>query len=352
MRPPVGAVPERPSELVRGPAAGPDASISYVVWEITLACDLGCRHCGSRAGKARPDELTTEQCLDVVGQLAELGVREVTLIGGEAYLRDDWDVIARAIADRGMRCGITTGGRGLDEDRVQRAVDAGGLDHLGVDRRPRAHARSAARRAGLVPRRHRLGEPDREDADAPRDEHADQPALDAGARRARRPAARDRQRGVAAAAHGAHGARRRSPGAPAPALRSPRALPSARVDQAREAHAARHPRLPGQQHRLLLALRGAAALRRRGRHTLGLVRRGHELPRHRGRRQGEGLPVAALGSLHRRAEPRAIGARDRGRHGRAHAHRPPGRARISGASARAATTPTSARPGAPGPRRC
>lgn len=41
----------------------------YCVWEITLACDLGCKHCGSRAGKARPDELTTEQCLDVVHQL-------------------------------------------------------------------------------------------------------------------------------------------------------------------------------------------------------------------------------------------------------------------------------------------
>ena len=24
------------------------------VWEITLRCDLACRHCGSRAGKARP----------------------------------------------------------------------------------------------------------------------------------------------------------------------------------------------------------------------------------------------------------------------------------------------------------
>ena len=26
----------------------------YAVWELTLACDLACRHCGSRAGR-RPD---------------------------------------------------------------------------------------------------------------------------------------------------------------------------------------------------------------------------------------------------------------------------------------------------------
>ena len=122
-RPPVGAADERPSALVRGPVS--DAGVTYCVWEITLACDLGCRHCGSRAGKARPDELSTDECLDVVRQLADLGIREVTLIGGEAYLREDWDVIARAISERGMRVGITTGGRNFDDARVQRAVDAG-----------------------------------------------------------------------------------------------------------------------------------------------------------------------------------------------------------------------------------
>src|SRR6187397_2413326 len=50
----------------------------YAVWEITLRCDLACRHCGSRAGHARSDELTTEQCLDLVHQMADLGVKEVT----------------------------------------------------------------------------------------------------------------------------------------------------------------------------------------------------------------------------------------------------------------------------------
>lgn len=114
---------EQPSALVRHTSRGDGPR--YVVWEITLRCDLGCKHCGSRAGHARADELSTEECLDVVRQLDELGVAEVTLIGGEAYLREDWDLIARAITDRGIRCGITTGGRGMDDDRVRRAVDAG-----------------------------------------------------------------------------------------------------------------------------------------------------------------------------------------------------------------------------------
>src|SRR5215212_417448 len=73
----------------------------YAVWEITLACDLACRHCGSRAARARPDELSTDECLDLVDQIAELGALEVILIGGEVYLRDDWLDILRRIRERG-----------------------------------------------------------------------------------------------------------------------------------------------------------------------------------------------------------------------------------------------------------
>lgn len=103
----------------------------YAVWEITLKCDLHCAHCGSRAGKARPSELTTEECLDVVRQLARLGTREVTLIGGEAYLRPDWTRLIRAIRDHGMDCSLTTGGRNLTDERVRAAAEAG-LTHANV----------------------------------------------------------------------------------------------------------------------------------------------------------------------------------------------------------------------------
>lgn len=97
----------------------------YAVWELTLRCDLACRHCGSRAGRARPDELRTDEALDLVDQLAALGVQEVTLIGGEAYLRDDWLDVVRAVRSRGMSCTLTTGGRGIDAARAREAAAAG-----------------------------------------------------------------------------------------------------------------------------------------------------------------------------------------------------------------------------------
>lgn len=97
----------------------------YVVWELTLRCDQACRHCGSRAGVARRDELTADEALDLVGQMAAIGVREVTLIGGESYLRDDWLAIIAAITAAGMRCSLVTGGRGLTPDRAMAAAHAG-----------------------------------------------------------------------------------------------------------------------------------------------------------------------------------------------------------------------------------
>lgn len=103
----------------------------YAVWEITLACDLACRHCGSRAGRGRPDELTTPEALDLIAQMARLGVKEVSLIGGEAYLRPDWLDLIGAIRAHGMTAAMTTGGRGLTPELVGKARDAG-LAHVSV----------------------------------------------------------------------------------------------------------------------------------------------------------------------------------------------------------------------------
>lgn len=101
------------------------------MWELTLACNLRCSHCGSRAGKRRPDELTTEEALDVVDSLARLGTRELSVIGGEAYLRRDWTEIVRRAAGHGMLVAMQTGARALTENRLRAGV-AAGLKGLGV----------------------------------------------------------------------------------------------------------------------------------------------------------------------------------------------------------------------------
>ncbi|WP_043629091.1 radical SAM/SPASM domain-containing protein [Nonomuraea candida] len=118
------ARPARPNRYLSGPDVR-GHQLVHAVWELTLACNLKCRHCGSRAGSVRPEEMTTQECLGVVRQLHELGAREVTLIGGEAYLRKDWVEIVRSISDAGMECTLQTGAWQLTGTRIAQAADAG-----------------------------------------------------------------------------------------------------------------------------------------------------------------------------------------------------------------------------------
>lgn len=122
---PLAAPARRQLPLASDVAPSDQVRPIYCVWEITLACDLSCRHCGSRAGRARPDELSTNECLDLIEQMAKLDVKEVTLIGGEAYLRPDFIEIVSALGAAGIISSMTTGGRGLTPALAERAKAAG-----------------------------------------------------------------------------------------------------------------------------------------------------------------------------------------------------------------------------------
>jgi radical SAM protein with 4Fe4S-binding SPASM domain len=89
-----------------------------VVWEITRRCNGGCSYCGSSAGKPYPKELRTEEALDLIRQLDELGVKLVTLIGGEVFLRSDWPQLTAEIKKRGMEFFIVTNGSLLTEETL------------------------------------------------------------------------------------------------------------------------------------------------------------------------------------------------------------------------------------------
>jgi radical SAM protein with 4Fe4S-binding SPASM domain len=125
------ALPLLPTEAAHAPLAGEARDVDradrpmYVVWELTLKCDLACRHCGSRAGAQRTSELTLPQALDLVRQLRAMGTREVTLIGGEAYLYPGWTEVVEEIRACGMQCSIVTGGRGWSLEVARSAKEAG-----------------------------------------------------------------------------------------------------------------------------------------------------------------------------------------------------------------------------------
>ena len=90
----------------------PDIKIKTAYWYLTFRCNLSCRHCFL---KCNPNidtryELNTEECMDLIHQMNDLGINFIKLTGGEPLIRKDFTNIVKEIADNGMSYAIETNG--------------------------------------------------------------------------------------------------------------------------------------------------------------------------------------------------------------------------------------------------
>ncbi len=124
------------------PPPTPEFSPEFCVWETTLACNLSCRHCGSSAGKARANELDTEEALALIDALANLGTREITFSGGEFIVRPDWRLLLARAKSRGVASLLVSNGLALTREVADELArqDVGSVS-LSVDGSPPAHDR-------------------------------------------------------------------------------------------------------------------------------------------------------------------------------------------------------------------
>ncbi len=101
-------------------------------WNLTKRCNLRCRHCYIDAASACSDELTTEEALRVLHEIAEVN-REVLMIlsGGEPLLRPDLDRLVSRSAALGMMPVLGTNGTLLTAE-VARHLAACGLVGVGI----------------------------------------------------------------------------------------------------------------------------------------------------------------------------------------------------------------------------
>ncbi len=101
------------------------------VWELTMACNMRCLHCGSACAEALPDELSPEEALQLCDDLVESGLLRLTLSGGEPLLRKDWDAIARRLSGQGVEVSMLSNGWLMNRSTIDRARSAG-LRVIGV----------------------------------------------------------------------------------------------------------------------------------------------------------------------------------------------------------------------------
>jgi len=94
---------------------------------VTYRCQLQCAHCLTKPliDDARP-EMTADQAVAAIADLAAMGAVFINLTGGEPLLRPDLlDIVRRAARDRGVLITVATNGLLLDAARARDLAAAG-----------------------------------------------------------------------------------------------------------------------------------------------------------------------------------------------------------------------------------
>ncbi|KOX94419.1 radical SAM protein [Haloarcula rubripromontorii] len=99
-----------------------------LIWEVTQACELACKHCRADAQPRRhPDELSTAEGKALLDQAREFGEGQlVVLSGGDPLAREDLPALVDYGTERGLRMTMTPSGTtSLTRDRLADLDDAG-----------------------------------------------------------------------------------------------------------------------------------------------------------------------------------------------------------------------------------
>ncbi|MCP4540206.1 MAG: TIGR04053 family radical SAM/SPASM domain-containing protein [Chloroflexi bacterium] len=100
--------------------------LRVIAWESTRACNLVCRHCRASAQETpSPDELTTDEMMRLVDQIAAFSQPIFIISGGEPLMRPDVFDIAAYATEKGLRVAISPNGTLITPHIVQRMHESG-----------------------------------------------------------------------------------------------------------------------------------------------------------------------------------------------------------------------------------
>lgn len=95
----------------------PNRFVESIFWSITGRCNFRCRHCYMDAPEGILGELSHEEAISLIDQMAECGVLKVDITGGEPFVRKDfWELIDRLLSYRITIGQVYTNGWLLTED--------------------------------------------------------------------------------------------------------------------------------------------------------------------------------------------------------------------------------------------
>ncbi len=96
-----------------------------VVWDVTYACNLKCKHCYANAGVPLEDELTTEEAKQTIDKLDHASVPIIAFSGGEPLVRKDFLELAKYTHDKGIYVAVATNGTLITKSKAREMKEAG-----------------------------------------------------------------------------------------------------------------------------------------------------------------------------------------------------------------------------------
>lgn len=113
-----------------------------LLFELTDACNLSCKHCGSSCEKDGT-YLDIEDVEGVVDELAEAynpAAMRISFTGGEPMLHPDFFEIAEYITSKGFQTGMTTNGMLITKEKARKLADIGwGVITVSIDGLEKSH---------------------------------------------------------------------------------------------------------------------------------------------------------------------------------------------------------------------
>lgn len=102
-----------------------------VVWNVTRTCNLNCVHCYTDSHNKKYDELTTDQGLKLIDDLAAFSIPSLLFSGGEPLMRKDIFTLIERASNRNIRPVLSTNGTLIDRDKAHAIKDAG-IVYVGI----------------------------------------------------------------------------------------------------------------------------------------------------------------------------------------------------------------------------
>lgn len=102
-----------------------------VVWNITAKCNLNCLHCYAAKNNKRTKELSAEEILRTIDDLAGIKIPLIIFSGGEPLLhRDIFDISSYAV-NKGIKISLSSNGTLIDQ-HIARKIKQAGVHYVGI----------------------------------------------------------------------------------------------------------------------------------------------------------------------------------------------------------------------------